>query len=386
MGIKDWVTNIFKPKQQITLLETDNSQIEQFFDSATEAYIREMAFWSCVNTVANAVSKCEFKTYAKNREVKGDEYYLWNYEPNQNQSSTMFLHKLIAQLYKNNEALVIELNGKLLVADSFGHTEYALYPDTFDNVVVGTYSFNAKFSMNDVLYFKLNECNMKSVANGLYNAYNEMIQYAMAAYKKSRGSKGILDVDAKAQGADNFEDSFKKLMNEHFKTFFSNDSAVLPLFEGYKYTEIGTGSQSENTRDIRSMIDDVLDMTARSFGIPPALLNGKVEGTKEAVDHLLTFCVDPLCDMLQEEINRKRYGDKVLGGDYLKIDTTCIKHIDLFDSSEAIDKLIGSAAFCINDIRIKCGETIIDEPWAWQHFITKNYTEVDALGTMEGNG
>ena len=96
--------------------------------------------------------------------------------------------------------------------------------------------------------------------------------------------------------------------------------------------------------------------------------------------------MDPLCDMLQEEINRKRYGDKVLGGDYLKIDTTCIKHIDLFDSSKAIDKLIGSAAFCINDIRIKCGETIIDEPWAWQHFITKNYTEVDALGTMEGNG
>ena len=44
-----------------------------------EVYLRELAFWTCVNKIANAISKCEFKTYIKKKEVKGQEYYLWNY-------------------------------------------------------------------------------------------------------------------------------------------------------------------------------------------------------------------------------------------------------------------------------------------------------------------
>jgi phage portal protein BeeE len=49
-----------------------------------------MAFWSAVNIVANAVSKCEFKTFLNGKEDKGKEYYLWNIEPNKNQNSSDF--------------------------------------------------------------------------------------------------------------------------------------------------------------------------------------------------------------------------------------------------------------------------------------------------------
>ena len=96
--------------------------------------------------------------------------------------------------------------------------------------------------------------------------------------------------------------------------------------------------------------------------------------------------VDPLVDMLQEEINRKRNGyDGFSKGTYIKIDTSCIKHIDLFDVATAIDKLIGSGAFCVNDIRIAAGAEPINESWAWQHWITKNYEKVeDALTVLEG--
>ena len=73
---------------------------EEFFDLYTDTYIRELAFHACVNFVANAISKCEFKTFSSGREVKGPEYYLWNVEPNQNQSSSVFLHKLIFALYR----------------------------------------------------------------------------------------------------------------------------------------------------------------------------------------------------------------------------------------------------------------------------------------------
>ena len=73
--------------------------------------IRNLAFQTAVNLVANSISKCEFKTYFKNKEVKKEEYYLFNIEPNKNQNSSQFIHKWIGKLYEENECLIIESNG-----------------------------------------------------------------------------------------------------------------------------------------------------------------------------------------------------------------------------------------------------------------------------------
>jgi HK97 family phage portal protein len=165
------------------------------------------------------------------------------------------------------------------------------------------------------------------------------------------------------------------------------DNAALPLGRGQEWKELQHKTYSnESTRDIRAQVDDIFDFTARAFGIPPALLRGDVQDTSKAVDQLLTFCIDPLVDMIHEEINRKRNGyEGFAKGTYLKIDTKCIKHVDLLSVATAIDKLIGSGSFCINDIRKAVGDEIIDEPWAWQHFITKNYETVEnALKALEG--
>ena len=128
------------------------------------------------------------------------------------------------------------------------------------------------------------------------------------------------------------------------------------------------------------MVDDISDFTAKGFCIPPALLRGDVAGLKDAIKLFLTFCIDPLVDNLQEEINRKRVGRSAfLAGTYIQIDTKTIEHIDLLSVSTAIDKLIASGAFCINDIRKAVGEQLIDEEWANQHWMTKNYSPADEL-------
>ena len=63
-----------------------------------DVYIREMALWSAINLVANAISKCEFKTFVNGEETKGREWYLWNIEPNKNQNSSAFIREWIAKL------------------------------------------------------------------------------------------------------------------------------------------------------------------------------------------------------------------------------------------------------------------------------------------------
>ena len=379
LNFKKWLlTRLGGGQEQVTSMEIEGCD---FFNIMDDIYLRELAFWTCVNKIANALSKCEFKTYTGNKAVKNSEYYLWNIEPNRNQNSSAFLTKLIGKLYRENEALVIESNGQLLVADSFGKDRYALYDYIFKDVEVDEYSFSRTFTQSEVLYFQLNSVNMKSLIDGIYQSYKDLITYASKTYQKSRGNRGILNIDAQAQAADDFSDTLQELMNNYFRRFFNTDNAVLPLYDGYKYEDIGSKTYSnETTRDIKAMTDDIFDFTARAFSFPPSLAKGDVQDTEKATDELLTFCIDPIAHMLEDEINRKRNGfDGFLKGNYVKIDTTTVKHIDIFDIATPVDKLISSGAFTINDIRRMIGEPEITEDWADQHFITKNYSTIQEL-------
>lgn len=384
MGLISWLIDKFGGKPVPTNFRFDE---DEYASLVFDIYIREMAFWSAVNIVANAVSKCEFKTYLNGKEDKGKEYYLWNIEPNKNQNSSRFLNKLIAKLYRDNECLVIEQNGQLLVADSFNRKPYALYDDVFTEVRVEDFTFARSFVQSEVLYYQLNEENVRKLINGLYESYSKLIAYSMKAYQRSRGTKGIFKYDTIPVAGTPEREAFDALINRKIKQWMEGDNAALPLGRGQEWKELQHKTYTnESTRDIRAQIDDIFDFTARAFGIPPALLKGDVQDTSKAIDQLLTFCIDPLVDMIQEEINRKRNGYAGFSqGTYLKIDTKCIKHVDLLSVATAIDKLIGSGAFCINDIRKAVGDEPINEAWANQHFITKNYETVEsALTALEG--
>lgn len=358
---------------------------EEYAGLVGDVCYREMAFWSAVNVAANAVSKCEFKTFSKGKEVKDREYYLWNIEPNKNQNSSAFIHDWITKLFRKNECLIIEHGGQLLVADDFVRTPYALYDDVFTEVTVKDFTFNRSFVQSEVLYYKLSETDMKKVTDALYASYSKLIAYSMNAFRKSKGTKGIFKYETLPTAGTDERAAFDALINEKIGKWLSGDNAALPLGKGQDWKELTQKTySSENSRDIRAMIDDVSDFTAKSIGIHPALLRGDVQNVNDALDYTLTFCVDPLVDMLAEEINRKRNGyDAFSRGTYLTIDTRTVKHIDLLSASNAVDKLIASGAFCINDIRKLVGDTVIDEPWAWKHYITKNYTDVE---NMQGLG
>ena len=357
----------------------------------TETHIREMAFWNTVNIISNAVSKCEFKTYVRGKETKGAEYYLWNIEPNKNQNSSNFINKWLAQLYRNNEYLIIESNGQLLVADSFVKKEYALYEDTFTEVTVKDFTFNKTFKQSEVLYGRLSEKNMRQVTNALYESYSKLIFYSMKAYQKSRGTKGIFSYETMPVAGTEERKAFDSLIGEKFKKFMESGDAILPLGRGQTYEDIGSKTySSESTRDIRALIDDISDFTAKGFNMPPVITRGDVQDTSKAVDQMLTFCIDPLVDNLQEEINRKRIGKaEFLKGTKVVIDTRTIKHIDILESATAVDKLISSGCYSINDIKKVMGDEPINEEWANKHFITKNYTDIEEflkqLERGEGN-
>lgn len=389
MGFKDWLIQKFAPPKTVTVEEIMTDETVQ--QAVSELYLKELAFWTCVNKIANALSKCEFKTYYKNEERKEKEWYRWNVEPNPNQNATAFINKMIGMLYRRNEALVVEINGSIYVADSYQKERYALRDYEFKNVLIDNYTLSDTFRMSDVFFFELNSKDVKKYIDNMNASYSKLMSCAFKAYQKSRGSRGILNISAMAQQAQNFDETFEKLMSEHFANFFKKDNAVLPLFDGYSYQDISQNSKTystENTRDIKALADDIFEFTARAFSFPPSLAKGDVQDTSKAVDELLTFVIDPLAKMITQEINRKEGGyENFSRGNYVRIDTTTVKHIDIFDIATPIDKLISCGAFSVNDILELLGKPRIDEDWANQHIITKNYANVeDVLDAMIETG
>lgn len=371
-------------------------------EEAAENYrIRELAFWSCVNLIANALGRCEFRTYEGGREVRDRLYYCLNVQPNVNQNSTVFFHKLVVRLYQDNEALIVPppveplflKDGEtfnFFVADDWEEEPPAEYPDLpnfYSNISVGNVPYKRRLEEKEIFHLTLNHCNIQPVIKGIYESYVKLVSAAMNNYTWSNGQHWKVTVSQMASGQDDWHEQFQKMLEKQIRPFLKSNSSVLPQVDGYVYENVG--KSVENGRDashIRSLVNDIFDFTANAFLIPPVLLRGQVEGTADAAQRFLTNCIDPLADQIGEEFTRKHY--RFTGwqnGNALRVDTSAIQHFNIFANAANVEKLIGSG-YSYNDVQRAAGGPEINEPWANEHFLTKNFAKAEDVlkGNTEG--
>jgi HK97 family phage portal protein len=373
LSIKDFLDNI----KTVAISDTEAAAI----------YYKKAAFISCTRMLANFMNMCEFRTYKNGKEVFGQEYYLWNVSPNRNQNAFEFLNQWVTQLLDQNEALIFERPGshELLIADSFTRTEKALIDDEFDGITVKGYSLSDTLYSRDVLYTRLNQESIRAYLDSMINEHVKMLQTKNKSYKRERGQKATLAVEGNLPGDETQKKAQAEMLNQRLKTFFDNDNAVLPLDNGYKLDPIFTQTRVlENSRDYRSLIDDIYDFTATAIGIPPALLKGSVAGLGDALDSMVTT-IQGYATLLETEINRKRYtAEDFSRGSKLTIDTSRVKPMGMMQLAANGDKLISNGFYSVNEIRRKMNEPLIDEPWANDHFITLNYQAAAVAADQTG--
>ena len=371
-------------RKQDGTAETVEVAVKELLDAAEDLKVRKMCFQICVNLIANAIGRCEFRTYRGGKEIKEDEYYLWNVEPNVNQNSTMFLHKLAAKVCEDNEGLIVTVGTRnhkemLAVADSFDRPKlYPVKQNEYKNVRIGEMTYDKTFRENDVIHLQLNHLNLSPVTDEISKSFARLYDRAKRAYEWSQGQHWKVHVSQLQQNQEGWLENFGKMITDQVKPFLESSGAVLPEFDGYVFENVGAtpGKNAMDTRDIRKLIDDIFEFTARQFQIPMVMIGGQVEATADANTRFLTNCIDPFADQIQEEINRKRYGlDGWKAGNYLRVDTSSIQHFDLFDAATAIEKLLGTG-YSPNEIRSAANQGTIDEPWANAHYITKNIGQV----------
>lgn len=353
---------------------------------AEECRARELAFQCCVNMIASALGRCEFRTYLGGNETFDEYYWLFNFDPNTNQNSTAFLHKLVHQLYANNEVLVIPTrrkNGRsaYVVADSFFTPEK--WPDKqreYKNVMVGDLTYDKTFRENDVFHLELHGVNIKPVLDGVSRSFQKLIQAAEGNYVFSNGQHWKVHVSQMAQGEDGWAEQFQEMVTAQINPFLNAAYAVLPEMDGWQYENVDKQVEGgRDAKDIRALYEDVFTLTANAFGIPPVLLLGQVQGTADAMGRFLTACVDPLADQLSEEITRKLYGfEGWKSGSFLRVDTSTINHFDLLANAPNVEKLMG-CGYSYNDVQRAVGLPTVNEPWANEHLFTKNFAKAETV-------
>lgn len=382
LGVRAFITDLLTGKTKEAAFR---QEMEPDYDSPEYQALTECVFNlnRGINMIGNAVAKCEFQTRFNGENVKRDEYFLWNYSPNKNESSTFFIKKLISNLLKNNECLVYELAGQLFIADGYTVSDDVVKEKIFYNISTGSFSVNRTFSMSEVLYFKNNNENMTILLNNVISSYDTLVKTAYEKFYKSGGEKGILHIDAQRVLGEarsigkTFDDIMNEMMNVRFKKFYNSRNAVLPLYNGYEYESNGakesTKKATSELKDFIDVNDEIKKKAASALNIPYALFAGEIADINALMDEFITITIEPICDILETEINRKRSGKEILNNTGLNIDTSSISYIDIFKNAEKTDKLISSGLYSINEIRHKLNEPEIDNSIGDTHYITKNY-------------
>lgn len=353
-----------------------------------EIYHKELAIQTAISLIANAIAKCEIKVYENNKEVKNKLYHTLNIEPNTNENSSQFWHKAIEKMIYENECIVIDVNDKLYCADSYSIEDRPILGNLYRGVSVGQINFNKVFKSDEILRLKLNNAHIKKLIDGLYQQYGELLAYAAKHYKKANGSKYKLILEKVKAGDKSFQETYETILQKQLKTFIENENAVYPQYAGYDLQDVSPNINKDSS-DFRNLRKDVFEIVAQAFQIPVSIMLGNITNMQEIVKVFLTFCIDPMADMISEELTRKAYAGYNYWklGNYVKVDTSTINHIDILDVAEKADKLIASGTCCIDEVRGIIGFDTLNTEFSKQHFITKNYDTVDnrLIGDVKNN-
>lgn len=365
-------------------------------------YIYTLAEAHAIDLIAKTIAKCEIQVFTQSKEKKiketrNDTYWRLNLQPNYNENGTMFLYKLVTKLLIEQKALIIINkdfnNSKLLyIADDFNPSSSILYGKIFSDVVISDNEGNTiplfkKYSSEDSIYYSLKNSNLISAKEEFKSNSAKILKTISKNFMQSNTAKWRLKqpggqptmIDAETKQPISYEDYKKKIT----EGIFSEDEAIVMLSEMFDLINLNKDNK-QNLTDYKDEVEQIGNTVARIWNIPLDIFYGSKTEKSTGNNDFITFAVAPYFELLEDGFNISLVGKKdYLKGEYIKFNRTNLNHRDIIDSANGIDKLTADG-FSRNEINMLLGLPRIDEPWADEHNLTKNYANVK--GGAKENG
>lgn len=375
--------------------KSDKSQLENYIETLFMAkqkqlQIKRHAIEHAIDLIAKTISKSEIQIYRKkngkiSRDDNSKEYYTLNVQPNPNKEATSFFYEVIKKYLDDGEALIVELDGSLYLADTFQVSTSVLLPKVYYNVQVsddhGNSIFLSKiFTSENVIYLNLKSSKIKETLDSYYEELGNLIGIASSHYKLNNLYKFRLKVPG---GQPKLKDPIteKELTYEDYKQkitrgLFDEQDAIILLSDsfGLEKIDFGTGATSDEWSKLEKKWSDKVAMT---FNIPLDIFYGNKTDKSTSTNDFITFGILPHLQIIEDGLNAKIIGESnYLRGERIRINRLNMKHFDILESAVNMDKLF-SNGYSHNEINEFIGIPKVDAAWADKHYITKNYENVD---------
>lgn len=269
-----------------------------------------------------------------------------------------------------------------MIADAFERRKYVTFENKYTNVVVDDFKFSHVFVESDVYYLTLHNKKLSTIINGLYRDYSVLIESSITGFRRSNGLRGTLKVGTSMSQQREAQEQLDELIYDKFGRYHQEADGIVTLLDGFEYKDY-SNLGAIDSRDVKHLLDDFLEMISTALHIPVGLLKGDTVATKEQIDSLLMLCINPIAKLITSEINRKNYGREVIkDGNYVKLDTQRIKHVDLKELAQACDLLFRIGVNTINENLRLLDREPVDEAYADERHVTKNYIAVKDIGQV----
>lgn len=354
-------------------------------------YIYTMAEAHAIDLIAKTISKCELQTFVmEDKKIvnsKKDLYWLLNIQPNFNDTGTNFIYKLVTKILVKGNALVV-INGikdkYLYIADSYDSNNQVLNGKIFSNVEVSdnegnTLKLEKTYSLNNSIYISLNNSNLQTASDSFKVNIGKILKVTQNKFIKSNARKWRLKNpggQAKIYDAETKKEiSYDQYKQKITDGLFSEEDVIVMLSEIFDLIDLNKDVK-ENIDDFEKIFVKIGNSVANKWNIPLDVFWGNKTEKSTGSNDFITYAVDPYFELIEDAFNISLVGKKsFLQGEYIKFNRLNIGYKDLIDKSSGWDKLI-SNGFSFNQLCQLLGLPTIDEEWANQHYITKNYANV----------
>lgn len=353
-----------------------------YINIPAELYYKELAIYNAVSLIGNAIARCNIETYIENKKVKKADNYILNVSPNPNQTSGQFWRKVVWKMLGDSSAhgkcVCVEYKNNLYVVDNYHiDTIDDIDGHIYSNLAIGDTTLNGKYTSDDLIIFQSDQKSVRDLLDNVGNEYSKVLSNAVQAFRAGNGKKYKLKIDAAEAGSPGFAKKFSDDVQKKLETFLSAENAVYPEFEGYELISAPGDAKNATSTDLINIRKDMFDFVSSAYKIPLALMTGTATNMDVVIEQFLTFSVDPVADIITDGLNKSAGYVNYAAGSYYRVNTNAINHRDPMKLSNSIDKLISSGVCSVNDILTLMGEATIDEDWANQHWMTKNYSKID---------
>lgn len=362
-----------------------NFDMDFWEPQAQHIYLKRLAIDTCVNFVARSFTQSEFKVMkGQKANKKADLYYYLNVQPNPNQTASEFWHKFVYKLLTDGEVLAVQTDtGDLVIADAFVHNEMALYPDSFDGVTVGTYTYDRRFYMEDVLYLTYGNAPLSRYVTSLFDDTAELYSRIYEVALRDKQVRGTVKVGA-LQGTDAQKQAkLQNYIDMIFQQFTKRSVAIVPNTQGLDYEESSNASYSRGTssiEDLQTIKNQFLDDVAGLIGVPPVLLHGQTAQTDQSRETYMDYCLRPLKVQIEAAANAIFFNRaEYRRGEHIEI--VGLDRADMTKLAEPLDKLRAGGFVNGDEGRVLLGLDPTGNKEMQEYYVTKNYENATNKGT-----